>query len=84
MSLSDYIGKRFIHDDLGKVEVVSVVDKSRTKVMALVLDRGKGWYKRTETYTGHKNSVGWMRGENREYGNVDEVHIKNLAKCQKQ
>ena len=83
MEIKTNIGKRFTHDDLGNVEVVDVVEKSRTKVLVSILDKGKGYNERTNTYKGHTNSVGWMRGENREYANVDEVHIKTLTLCQK-
>lgn len=83
MAISDIIGKKFTHDDLGNVEVVGVVDNSRTKVLVSILDKGKGYNEKTGTYKGYKNSVGWMRGENREYGNVDEVHFKTLKLCQK-
>jgi hypothetical protein len=78
MSLSEKIGKRFTHDTLGKVQVVAVVEKSRTKVQVSILDRGKGYNKKTKKYSGVRNSVGWYRGQNRQYGNVDEVHIKTL------
>lgn len=78
MLIRDSIGKTFLHDSLGKVEVMAVEEKSRTKVIVKVLDRGKGWNEEKQKYTGVRISTGWYRGENRQFGNVDVVHIKTL------
>lgn len=72
------IGKKMTHSQLGKVQVKSRKPNSRVIVIVEVIDRGKGWDEKTQTYKGHKNSVGWMRGENRHFGCTDEVHINSL------
>lgn len=79
MALDKYVGKKFTHKDLGKVRVDSKVERSRTQLNVTILERGKGWDERTKSYKGHKNSVGWMRGENREYLSKDIVHKKDLS-----
>ena len=73
------VGKVRTHSQLGKVTVNKVHEGSRVFVDVTVIDRGKGWNKERQAYTGHTNSVGWMRGENREFGNKDTVHIKTLS-----
>jgi len=78
MTLDEMVGKRFTHPDLGNVEVVSKEDKSRTKVLVKVLDKGKGFNEQSGTYKGVRISTGWYRGENREYGNIDIVHKNTL------
>lgn len=78
MAIKDYLNKEFIHDTLGKVEVIDVEKDSRTKVIVRVIDRGKGWNETKRKYTGVNISTGWYRGENRQFGNVDVVHIKTL------
>lgn len=78
MVIKEYLGKEFVHDSLGKVEVMAVEDNSRTKVIVKVIDRGKGWDETKRKYIGVKVSTGWYRGENRQFGNVDVVHIKTL------
>lgn len=78
MALKDYLNKNFVHDSLGKVEVMAVEENSRTKVIVNVIDRGKGWNETKRKYTGVNISTGWYRGENREFGNIDIVHIKTL------
>ena len=83
MALKDYLNKQFMQDDLGLVEVISIAPKSRTMVAVKVLDRGKGWNEAKQRYTGVRISTGWYRGENREYENVDTVHINTLTECQK-
>jgi len=83
MALKDYLNKRYMHNDLGLIEVISVAPKSRTKVAVKILDRGKGWDENKQRYKGVRISTGWYRGENREYGNVDIVHINTLTECQK-
>lgn len=83
MAIKDYLNKKFIQDNLGLVKVVSIAPKSRTQVAVKVLDKGKGWDKTKKIFKGVRTSTGWYRGENREYDNVDTVHIKTLKECQK-
>jgi len=78
---NELIGKTFTHPQLNLVIVDGVVTGSRTKVNITVLDKGKGWNEKTQSYKGYKNSVGWMRGENRQYLFKDTVHIKDLKPC---
>lgn len=66
------------HDDLGKVTVDSVEPKSRTLLNVTCIDRGKGWNEISQSYTGVKTSVGWYRGENREFNSKHLVHYNKL------
>lgn len=78
MSLEVYLNKEYMHDNLGLVEVVSIEPKSRTKVAVKILNRGKGFDEKTQRYKGVRISTGWYRGENRQYGDLDIVHINTL------
>jgi len=78
MSLKSKIGKRFEHDSLGKVEIVGVEENSRTKVLVKILERGEGYDESTNKYKGVRTKSGWFRGENKQYGTIDVVHIKTL------
>ena len=73
---SNLIGKTMTHPDLGRVKVKA--KKSNVIVTVVSIDKGQGWDERSQSYKGHKNCIGWMRGENREHGKEDEVHIKDL------
>jgi len=72
------INKVFNHFNLGKVKVIFKVEKSRTKYIVKVLNRGTGWNKITQSYTGVKTKNGWFRGENREFDTEHIVHKKIL------
>lgn len=76
-----YVGKEMLHPDLGKVKVLSIVKHSRVKVNVQVIDKGRGFNEVKDRYTGVRIKTGWYRGENREYGHEDEVHIKDLTEC---
>tara|TARA_R110000851_G_scaffold330328_2_gene503049 strand:- start:434 stop:697 length:264 start_codon:yes stop_codon:yes gene_type:complete len=78
MTAKESVGKTFAHHNLGTVKVFRVEENSRTKVEVAILDRGKGYDPIKRRYKGYNNSVGWMRGENREFGKMDVVHIKTL------
>jgi len=67
--------------------VDSKVDNSRTLVEVTCIDRGKGWNGITQNYKGVKShgvdhegkkTSGWERGENKQFGFKDIVHIKTL------
>lgn len=73
------IGGTYNHRYLGKVVVLSKVEKSRTKYNVECVDRGPGWDEKTKSYKGVKNSVGWYRGENRQFGHQDIVHKNELT-----
>ena len=72
------VGKIKRHSTLGKVSVDRVHGVGRTKVEVTVLERGKGWCDKTETYVGVKSKRGWMRGQNRDFGSKHIVHINDL------
>lgn len=74
-----FIGKEYNHTTGGKIIVDSVYKNSSVLVNVTFLERGKGWNEKTQSFTGHKNSIGWMRGENRDYLKKDIVHIKTLS-----
>jgi len=76
MKTKKYVGKTFTHPDLGLIIVDSIA--SRVKVNITCIDRGKGWNEIKQRHTGCKNSVGWMRGENKQYLHTDIVHINSL------
>lgn len=87
MTINDYVGKTFHHIELGNVIVDSRVEGSRTLVNVTSLDKGKGWNEKKQAYTGvtthgkdHKGrkTTSWVRGENRQYLDKDQVHIKTL------
>lgn len=76
MKTKKYIGKTFVHLQLGLVIVDSVF--SRVRVNITCIDRGRGWDERKQRYVGYRNSIGWMRGENKQYLDKDTVHINTL------
>ena len=73
------IGKEFLHEDHGKVRVTGLVDKSHTKIEAEVTFKGKGFNEKTQSFKGWRNRIGWMRGENREFGMNDIIRIDSLG-----
>lgn len=72
------VGKVKTHTTLGKVTVDSIQNNSRVMVNVTVIDRGKGYDEISSTYKGVRISTGWYRGENRQFGHKDVVHIKDL------
>ena len=80
MTLKDHIGKIRSHPLLGEVEVLGTVPNSRTKLTVKVIDRGPGYDHDRKRYTGVRVSTGWMRGQNYQYGFIDDVHHKDLTK----
>ena len=79
MELKKHIGKTFLHQTMVQVFVDSVVQGSRTQLNVTVTDKGKGWDEQSQSYKGHTNSVGWMRGENKDFGNKDICHKNELT-----
>lgn len=73
------INKIFIHDDLGEIKVINKVEKSRTKYIVKILERGPGWDSSTQNYKGVKVKSGWFRGENREFETEHIVHKNTLT-----
>lgn len=70
------------HDKLGNVLILSKKPNSRTIYNVEQIDRGAGWDDEKQIYTGHsakfKTGVKWARGENKEFGKLQDVHIKEL------
>lgn len=73
-----FVGKTKIHPQLGRVIVDKPHGKTRTMVEVTVIDRGKGYDEIQDKYVGVRTKGGWYRGENKQYGHKDVVHIKNL------
>jgi hypothetical protein len=76
--LDKFVGKVFIHPDMGEVEVLKKVPKSRTRLEVKVMERGIGWCKQRRRYVGVKMPSGWMRGQNHDRGNTYEIHYSEL------
>ena len=68
------------HSKLGNVLILSKKPKSRTIYSVEQIDRGRGWNEEKQTFTGWKtkNGQNWSRGENKEFGKIQDVHIKEL------
>ena len=79
MSIKNLIGKMATHPQLGRVLVISVPEKSRTKVEVRCVDRGPGWNRDKQKYTGVRLFQGWIRGENKQYGHEDVVKRQELS-----
>lgn len=93
--ISKVIGKTLKHKELGRVEVLSQVKGSRTKVNVRVLQRAEGWDEATETYKRIRsvkpnldvdgNKIGmtiqWRqkRHSNSQYGHEDVCHVNDLT-----
>lgn len=76
--LQSYVGKIHSHPQFGKVKVLRPIPKSRTLLEVKLIDRGPGYDHNLKRYTGVKVSSGWMRGQNYQYGHIDETHYKHL------
>lgn len=72
------IGDIVTHNYIGACEVIEHVKGSRTRVKIECIDRGPGWIKEKQKYIGVRKDGSWSRGENRHFGMVDTVHIKEL------
>jgi hypothetical protein len=73
-----YVGKVYVHKTLGKVTVDNIHESSRVLVDVTSVDRGEGWDEIRQTYKGVKRTNGWFRGENKQFGHKDVVHINEL------
>jgi hypothetical protein len=94
MKANSLIGKTMLHDELGKVKVLSLVQGSRTKVNIKVVQKAKGWdeqaqaYKRVRTVRPNLTEEGKEVGKSlhwktyndshSQYGHEDECHINKL------
>lgn len=93
--IKELVGKTMFHKDLGEVEVINPIERSRTKVEIIVRQRAKGWdeslrrYLPVRTSTLNLNEKGEVvgksihskiyRNENSQYGHRDVCHIKDLS-----
>jgi hypothetical protein len=77
--LDDMIGKEFVHEKYGLILVKNKIPKSRTKLSVEIIERGPGYNPILNKYTGVKSKSGWYRGQNYAYGDVKEVHRKELS-----
>lgn len=73
-----YIGKIYKHVSLGQVSVDSVHEGSRVFVNVTILNRGRGFDQSKNRYVGIRTRTGWYRGQNKEFGQKDVAHIKDL------
>ena len=89
MRVADFLQKYAVHKDLGKVFVESAPPRSKAMVNIMVVQRGPGWNDATETYERYKETTGydpstgqrslrWGFTNRDEYGQEDQVHIKDL------
>lgn len=90
--ISKLIGKDAIHSQLGKVQILSALGNSKTKVNIRCVQRAKGWNEITEVYDpikifvpnfnidGAKVGMKFTKTLTRrdEYGHLDECHINEL------
>lgn len=72
------VGKTMVHRAMGKVKVTSAVENSRVLVNVEQIDRGPGYDKEKQKFTGVRIKTGWFRGENRDFGKTDVVNISEL------
>lgn len=76
--LDKFVGKNYIHTSLGEVEVLKKIPKSRTRLEVKIINKGVGWSTKKRKYTGVRKPGGWMRGQNYNEGNIEEVHYEEL------
>lgn len=91
MSIKKHINKEATHSELGRVTIISVPPKSRTRLNIRVLQRGKGWDEPSQTYRPVKRvrlnpdagpgakSIFWDLCRRDQYNHEDEVHIDELT-----
>lgn len=87
MDIKKIKGKEAIHPHLGRVLITGSPKRSRVMVNIQCIDRGPGWDDVKERYVGVRASYmaqdgrrtrTWYRGENRQYGAEDTVHVNDL------
>jgi len=78
-----YIGKIVSASGIGRVKVLSAVINSRTLLNVLQINRGEGYDEVSKKYKGVKTSTGWYRGENREFGKTDTIHLNTIEDASK-
>lgn len=89
MKVTDYIGKKAVHKDLGEVLVVSAPPKSKKRVNIKVIQRGKGWDENTNSYKRYfvgsflqedgSRSLRWRFTNRDQYGYEDQVSVDTLS-----
>ena len=70
-----------LHKKLGNVLILSKKAHSHTIYSVEQIDKGRGWNEEKQIYTGWKtkNGQNWSRGENKEFGKVQDVHKRELT-----
>ena len=74
----ELIGKELFHKKYGRVKVDSIVKGTRSFVVVVERDRGKGYNHEGKRYDGVKFKGGWSRSQNYCYGDKHEVNICSL------
>ena len=64
---------------LTKGKVVQLLPNSRTMFVVEDVDRGKGYCELTRSFKGYRVGNGWVRGENRGYGEQIHCHLSQLT-----
>lgn len=79
---SKYLGKTIIARfgvNRAAVKVIEPVNNSRTMLLVEEVDRGLGWNKLKNKYTGVVKPNGWIRGQNYEFGKRKEIYINQIV-----
>lgn len=79
---SKYLGKTVIARfgvNRVAVKVIEPVKNSRTIFLVEEVDRGIGWNKLKNRYTGISKFGSWNRGQNYEFGTHKEIHINQIV-----
>lgn len=78
MGLKDMIGSKRVHRTLGKVKVIDVVPKSRTKVVVVCIENAETH--RCTRHVDHNGEIthAWSRGTNSQRGFIDDVRVDEL------
>jgi hypothetical protein len=77
--LDEYVGNYYQHPKYRLIKVIGVVENSRTKLEAVIKERGPGYDSKLKKHTGVKRKHGWFLGKNRAYGDtvtVDHRYLK--------
>lgn len=77
--LEEYLDKHYDHPKYGHVQIIGIVENSRTKLHAEIMERGPGYDHQRKKYTGVKKKSGWYLGKNYMYGKTVTVHHKFLT-----
>lgn len=79
---SKYLGKTVIARfgvNRVAVKVIEPVKNSRTIFLVEEVDRGPGWNKLQNKYTGVSKFGSWSRGQNYEFGTRKKIHANQIV-----